>query len=109
MDQLLPQGYNFQHDNLRAHKSAEDWMKRQGFELLNFPTYSPDLSPIENLWGTLKQAVMADNPKTEAQLRKSLLKNWKELTSADNLQPYFESLHERYEECIEKEGERLDY
>ncbi len=50
MDELFPKGYNFQHDNLKAHTSAENWMKGQGFKILDFPTYSPVLSPIENLW-----------------------------------------------------------
>jgi transposase len=109
MDEILPPGYNFQHDNLKAHVPGGDWMKRQGVKMLNFPTYSPDLSPIENLWGTLKGAVAADNPTTEAQLRKSLLKNWETLTNVDKLQPYFTNLYNRYDECIEKGGEKLNY
>ena len=75
MDRLYPQGYYFIHDNSKVHIAAQNWMKGQNFNLIKFPTYSPDLSPIENLWGTLKAAVAKDNPKTEASLRKSLLNN----------------------------------
>lgn len=109
MDQMFPRGYNFQHDSLPAHVAAEDWMLEQNFDLVDFPTYSPDLSPIENVWSTLKEAVAVDNPKTEKQLRKSLLKNWDIVTNVNNLQPYFESLYNRYGECIDQKGNKLDY
>jgi len=45
MDQIFPRGYEFQHENLPTHLAAEDWMTRQHFKIVNFPTYSPDLSP----------------------------------------------------------------
>lgn len=32
--------------------------------LIKFPTYSPDLNPIENLWATLKAEVKNDAPDT---------------------------------------------
>ena len=102
LDELNPGGYFFQHDKLKVHHSAEDWMKRQKFKLVNFPTYSPDLSPIESLWGTLKETVGRDNPKTEEKLRKSLIKNWKNITQVNNLRPYFDNLRGRYKECIQK-------
>jgi transposase len=84
-------------------------MKGQGFKILDFSTYSPDLSPIENLWSALKAGMAADNPKTEVNLEKSLLKNWNRLTDVHNLEPYFTNLYDRYEKCIEKNGIKLDY
>jgi len=109
MDQLYPDGYHFIHDNLRAHTSAEEWMKSAQFDIVKFPTYSPDLSPIENLWRDLKDAVAKENPKTEAALCDSLYRNWEVLTTMEKLQPYFENLHERYVVCIEKDGIALYY
>jgi len=107
MDEILPNGFLYQHDNLGAHTKAEDWMIRQGLDILDYPTYSPDLSPIENLWSSLKGAVAAENPTTERQLEASLIKNWEILTTVENLRPYFENLHTRYNSCIEEEGDHL--
>jgi transposase len=107
MDQLFPNGYYFQQDNLRVHTSSEDWMKKQGFDILPYPSYSPDLSPIENLWATLKFAVDKENPKTEAKLCESMRRNWEILTKVENLEPYFKNLHDRYLDCIDLKGERL--
>ena len=60
-----------------------------------FPSYSPDLSPIKNLWRSLKNRVSGDNPKTEIQLRKSLEKHWETITRPENLRPYFGNLGDR--------------
>ena len=109
MDQLFPEGYYFQQDNLSVHTAAEGWMQEKGYDIVNFPTYSPDLTPIENLWGVLKNAVAKENPKTEKALCDSLLRNWEVLTTAENLQPYFENLYVRYRECIDKDGKTLNY
>jgi len=109
MDELYPNGYLYQHDNSSVHVAAEDDMKRQKFKFMEFPTYSPDLSPIENLWSALKVAVAKDNPKNETSLRRSLHNNWRELTQVDKLHAYFDVLFDRYNECIEKKGIRLRY
>jgi len=109
MDDLFPDGFLFQHDNYSVHMSAEEEMKRQNFNMLNFPTYSPDLSPIENLWGALKTAVAKGNPKTGAKLGGGLYKHWEELTEVDNLETYFGNLRDRYNECIDKGGERIKH
>ena len=107
MDQIYPEGYYFQHDNSSVHKAAEKEATKMGLEILDFPTYSPDLSPIENLWSTLKSAVAADSPKTEAQLIRSLRRNWEKVTTENALKPYFEELEDRYLDCIECNGALL--
>ncbi|HRN71343.1 MAG TPA: IS630 family transposase [Candidatus Woesebacteria bacterium] len=107
MQELYPRGFLFQHDNLSAHKKAEVDLKRHGLNFVKFPTYSPDLSPIENLWGTLKERVRKDNPKNENQLIRSLRNNWESLTTGESLKPYFDGLYDRYMECIEINGELL--
>jgi hypothetical protein len=109
MAQAYPRKVKFQHDNLRVHTSSEASLGNSNFEIIKFPKYSPDLNPIENLWGALKDYVRRDAPKTENQLVKSLNSNWEILTEVSNLQPYFDNLHTRYEECIKKKGIRLQY
>ena len=107
LDDLYPEGWYFVHDNLPSHSACETWMEEQGFGRLVFPTYSPDLTPLENLWFTLKDSVRKDAPTTEDRLAASIRRNWKILTLPSNLKPYFETLLGRYHECITQKGKRL--
>ena len=53
MEALYPQGFSFIHDRLRPHTCCEEEMEEEEFGQVLFPTYSPDLNPIENLWSAL--------------------------------------------------------
>lgn len=54
---LLKSGSAVIVDNASYHKSHElkDLFKEYNCTLIFLPPYSPDLNPIENLWGTIKQ------------------------------------------------------
>ena len=47
----------FQQDNAASHTSklTKDWFKSKNVEILDRPTKSLDLNPIENLWGILSR------------------------------------------------------
>jgi len=109
MEELFPDRSYFIHDNRLTHKCFYGWMRRNNFERIELPTYSPDLNVIENLWFALKDCVAGDGPRTESTLRRSLLRNWEIVTIPQNLHSYFENMHTRYFECIEENGERLPY
>jgi len=109
MQALYPEGFLFQQDNLPAHRAIDDWIESQNLEQVTFPSYSPDLSPIENIWFSLKDSVRQDAPRNEAELIRSLQNNWQALTTPANLEPYFNTLVHRYDECVQMEGERLPY
>ncbi len=46
----------FQHDNDPKHtaKATNEWLKKKHMKVLECPSQSPDLHPIENLWRELK-------------------------------------------------------
>ncbi len=61
----------FQQDLAPAHtaKGTKSWFSDHGVTLLDWPANSPDLNPIENLWGIVKRKMrdthIAISQKTE--------------------------------------------
>jgi transposase len=54
----------FLQDNTKIHKAKKtmEWFGNHGIVLMDFPHYSPDLNPIEQLWFELKQLVNVLDP-----------------------------------------------
>ncbi|KAI5176534.1 hypothetical protein NEFER02_2249 [Nematocida sp. LUAm2] len=70
----------FQQDNARPHVSTAtlNWIEEHGIETLDWPAFSPDLNPIENLWGILVQRVYANGRcyDTVEELKESIEYEW---------------------------------
>lgn len=47
-------------DNARIHhyNKTEEWLKERGINFDYYPSYSPDLNAIKNIWSVLKTAVI---------------------------------------------------
>ncbi len=54
----------FMHDNAQIHtaKLTKKWLEDNHVEVMEWPPYSPDLNPIENLWSLLKDAIYKRRP-----------------------------------------------
>ena len=79
VDKLHGRGnYLYQQDGAPAHtsKSSIRYISTQFNLLRHWPPQSPDLNPIENLWGVLKRRVASGKPQTREDLRKLVEESW---------------------------------
>ena len=70
----FPEGFIFQQDGSPVHRAdiCLDYIRKAMPQCLlrqEWPSYSPDLSPIENVWGWLKNQVNKDMPETVEDLK----------------------------------------
>ena len=68
----------FQHDNDPKHRVAivASWLNRNGVEQLRWPSFSLDLNPIEHLWDDVERQLKKKWPKSQNELKESLIEVW---------------------------------
>ena len=83
-------GFIFQEDNDGAHgtRSEENRVKLYKDQINldyieDWPGFSPDLSPIENVWRILKQRVRQHCPRTKEELKRAIEVEWEALTQKE--------------------------
>ena len=92
-------------DNHPVHKSLNSlkFYKEKGIKVIDFPPYSPDLNPIENIWGKIKKQIMKKEYQTLAVLMKDIEKEWDSITD-NQLKNYSSSMKNRIHSCLLLEG-----
>ena len=66
----MPLLWTFQQNNDLKHSSslAKNWLSQTNVRLLNWPSQSPDLNPIENLWNELIKSLSKESFKNKDDL-----------------------------------------
>lgn len=69
------------HDNDKKFRSniVSEWIHNNGVQMLDFPPYSPDLNPMENLWHVVQQRVDKHDCSTLTQLEHAIREEWTNL------------------------------
>ncbi len=100
----------FQHDNDPKHtsKTTTALLKKLRVKVMDWPSMSPDLNPIEHLWGILKQNVEERKVSNIHQLCDVVMEEWKR-TSVANCEALVNSMPKRLKAVLENNGSHTKY
>ncbi len=72
----------FQQDLAPAHtaKGTKSWFNDHGVGVLDWPANSPDLNPIENIWGIVKRKMRDTRPNNADDLKAAIKATWASIT-----------------------------
>ena len=100
--------WQLQQDNAPAHKTKRnlDYIAANvpGGAFLEWPSNSPDLSPIENLWEWMQQQLELKGQCSNTDELKARLIEIRDSITPQQLQPYFTGMRRRMELVIERSG-----
>ena len=86
--QLLPsarklhgRNWRLQQDNDPKHTSrvAKDFIAKNRINVIDWPSNSPDLNPIENMWFIMKNNVEKRMPKDINELKQFMSEEWEKI------------------------------
>jgi transposase len=102
--------WHFLQDNAPMHKAgvAKQWLHNKGVSVLDFPPYSPDLNPIENLWAIMAREVEKKQCDTDEELGDVVIKVWQTL-DLEAFRKLARSMPQRCQAVIDAEGWHTTY
>ncbi len=102
----------FQQDNAPPHTAriTQQYLQQNNITTMDWPSKSPDLSPIENAWDYLGRKVKAraNIPRTIAELKIALRQEWNAIPQ-HYLRKLFNSMPRRLRACINAHGGHTGY
>lgn len=108
--EMLGKRWRWQQDNDPKHTShlAMGFLRERVPEVMDWPSNSPDLNPIENMWGIIKRNVEKRMPKNIGELEQYMIEEWNEIPMS-TLKNLTMSMKRRCELVLEANGDRISY
>ena len=107
---FLDSPWVFQQDNDPKHKSqlVQRYLASKDVNVMEWPSQSPDLNPIENLWSKLESNLKMRDCNTEDNLMEILQEGWDQL-DPNYLKKLVESMPRRCRAVIKAGGKSTKY
>ena len=102
---IMGDDWTFQQDGAKPHAAKETmaFLKEEVPNVLPRPANSPDINPIENLWGILKQQVYNRNPETLDEMSMFIEEEIEQIPR-NVYKNLVDSMYDRIEMIIENQG-----
>ena len=100
----------FQQDNAPCHKyqATLAFLQDNQIEVMDWPPYSPDLNPIENLWAILKRKIERVPRQTKEAVVNRVRDSWN-MDLMNAREELSASMPHRIRACIESKGGPTGY
>lgn len=104
--------YIFQQDNASIHSSVytKEVLMEHKIDVMDWPAKSPDLNPIENMWGKLVREVYPNGKQydNKEELKSEIARQW-QLISPTYIKILIDSMNNRCYDVIAKQGGKTKY
>ncbi|XP_071480853.1 uncharacterized protein [Diadema antillarum] len=109
---VYPDGCRLMMDNDPKHTSAyaANVLERNNVTWWRTPPESPDINPIEHVWGNMKVHIRRHvKPRTKEQLIDGLKTYWRDNMTRDKLERHLNNVYNVYPEIIRQMGDTTKY
>lgn len=107
-----PERFVLVDDNARPHRAhcVDNFLEDHGIERMIWPAKSPDMNPIENVWGLLKRRIsrLIRPEDTIQDLENVLVREWDDLPQ-EYLDKCVLSMRRRTQACVRSMGSHTKY
>ena len=98
------------NDSKHTSKDMADFVLENNLNIVkDWPSSSPDLNPIENVWGRMSIELQKLSPQNADDLRKALKTLWRRLVTREYCESLINSMGNRLKQVIDREGQKTDY
>lgn len=109
-EEEMPLRWVFQQDNDPKHTSKliKEWFLEKNIALVEWPSQSPDLNPIEHLWEILDRQIRVKKIKNKIELMETIRSEWNKIP-LDTLQKLVDSMPKRCQAVLDANGYATKY
>lgn len=117
MENLLPaakdlyrRGWRLQQDNAPPHRArtTKDFFEEQRVTVIPWPSNSPDINPIENVWRLMKDELELAELQSLPNWEGKIVETWNGIRG-ETRRRLIHGLRKRFEEVIAHDGDKIDY